>query len=79
MKVVSINILDNRMTQITVAKRFLIFFWRYVVYRSYDVKIPFEEWHWLNVTKSAQKNDFVFVIEPSEYWELNEWTRGDRI
>jgi len=73
MRVVDIKILDNRMTQITIAKRFWIFFWRYIVYRSYDVKIPYEEWHWANITKGKK------VAEPREYWELNEWTRGDRI
>jgi hypothetical protein len=65
--------MDKRMTQITVAKRFLIFFWRYVVYRSYDVKIPFEMWEWFDFTNRKP------VVEPSEYWELDEWTRGDRI
>ena len=73
MKVVDIKILHNRMTEITVAKRFWIFFWRYIVYRSHDVKIPYEEWHWWNMTSMKR------VSEPREYWELNEWTRGDRL
>ena len=73
MRVVRIDALENRMTRITVAKRFLIFFWRYIVYQSYDVKIPYEMWEWVNVTDGRK------VLEPSEYWMLDEFTRGDRL
>ena len=73
MKVVDIKILDNRMTEITVARRFLIFLWKYTIYRSISVKIPQEEWVWFNLTKKK------LVNEPVECWELNEWTTGERI
>ncbi len=73
MRVVDVQLLENRMTKITVARRFLIFFWKYTVYVSGDVIIPYERWEWVNLNKRKK------VMEPRIYWELDAWTNGDMI
>ena len=73
MKLVSINMLPNRMMEILIARRFLLFFWKYTWYESIDVKIPFEEWIWFNETKDYP------VMKPAEAWMLDEYARGDRL
>lgn len=79
MRVVDINSLNNRMTEIVIARRFLIFLWKYTVYRSYDTKVPYEEWKWYDYTASKKTGSLVEVNDPHLEWYLNEFTRGDRI
>lgn len=76
MKVVAIEALPLRHTEIIVARKSwksLWLLWHYTVYQTLEPIVPGEQWNWVN------KSTWEEVNEPSLKWFLDEWARGDRI